>query len=38
METRAIVATVGLLLLMVAIPASVAAKEATVALEISGMT
>jgi hypothetical protein len=38
MKARTIVAAVGLLLLMVAIPASVAAKEATVTLEISGMT
>jgi hypothetical protein len=38
MQTRTIVAAVGLLLLVVAIPPSVAAKEATVTLEISGMT
>ena len=38
MKMRAIVAALGLLLLMVAIPPSVAAKEATVTLAISGMT
>jgi hypothetical protein len=38
MKTRGIVAVVGLLFLMVANPPSVAAKEATVTLEISGMT
>ena len=38
MKTRAFVAAVGLLLVMVAIPSSVVAKEASVALEISGMT
>lgn len=38
MKTRAIVAAMGLLLVMIAIPTSLAAKEATVTLEISGMT
>ena len=38
MNTRAIVAAVGLLLLIVAIPSSVAAKEETVTIAISGMT
>jgi hypothetical protein len=38
MKTRAIVAAAGLLLLIVAIPSSVAGKEATVTLAISGMT
>jgi len=38
MKTRVVVAALGVLLLMVAIPPSVAAKEATVTLAISGMT
>ena len=38
MKTRTILAAVGLVLGIVAIPRSVAAKEATVTLEISGMT
>ena len=37
-KTRSILATFGLLLAVLMMPASVAAKEATVALEISGMT
>jgi hypothetical protein len=37
MKMRAIVAAVGVLLLMVALPQSVAAKEVTVTLAISGM-
>jgi len=38
MTTRRILIGSALLLVMVAIPPSVAAKEATVTLEISGMT
>jgi len=38
MKTTTILAVVGLVLGVVAIPPSVAAKEATVTLEISGMT
>jgi len=38
MKTRAIIGAVGVLLLMAAISPSVAAKEATVTLAISGMT
>ena len=38
MKTRTILAAVGLVLGIVAIPRSVAAKEATVTLEITGMT
>jgi hypothetical protein len=38
MKTRTIVAAVGVLLLMAAISPSLAAKEATVTLEITGMT
>jgi hypothetical protein len=38
MKTRTILAAVGLVLGIVAIPRSVAAKEATVTLAISGMT
>jgi hypothetical protein len=38
MKTRSIIGVVGVLLLMAAIPPSVAAKEATVTLEITGMT
>ncbi len=38
MKTRAMIGAVGVLLLMAAIPPSVAAKEATVTLEITGMT
>ena len=38
MKTRAIIGAVGMLLLMAAILPSVAAKDATVTLAISGMT
>jgi hypothetical protein len=38
MKTRRILAAAGVLLLMAAIPRSVDAKEATVTLEITGMT
>jgi hypothetical protein len=38
MKTRAIIGAVGVLLLMAAISPSVAAKDATVTLAISGMT
>ena len=38
MKTRAIIGAVGALILMAAIPLSMAAKEATVTLEITGMT
>ena len=38
MKTRAIIGAVGVLLLMAVIPPSVAANEATVTLEITGMT
>ncbi len=38
MKTRAIIGAVGALVLMAAIPLSMAAKEATVTLEITGMT
>jgi hypothetical protein len=38
MRTKAIIGAVGVLLLMAAIPPSVAAREATVTLAISGMT
>jgi hypothetical protein len=38
MKTRTIMSAVGVLVLMAAIPPSVAAKEATVTLEITGMT
>jgi hypothetical protein len=38
MRMRNVLAALGLLLAVLAMPASVAAKEATVALEISGMT
>jgi hypothetical protein len=38
MKTRTIIAAVGVLLLMAAISPSLAAKEATVTLEITGMT
>ncbi len=38
MKTRTIIGAVGVLLLMAVIPLSVAAKEATVTLEITGMT
>jgi hypothetical protein len=38
MKTRTIIGAVGILLLMAAILPSVAAKEATVTLEITGMT
>jgi hypothetical protein len=38
MRMRSVLAALGLLLAVLAMPASVAAKEATVTLEISGMT
>ncbi len=38
MKTRTIIVAVGVLLLMAAISPSLAAKEATVTLEITGMT
>ncbi len=38
MKTRSIIGAVGVLLLMAAMSPSVAAKEATVTLEITGMT
>jgi len=38
MRMRSVLAALGLLLGVLAMPASVAAKEATVTLEISGMT
>jgi hypothetical protein len=38
MKTRRIIAAMGVLLLMAVIPPSAAAREATVTLEISGMT
>ena len=38
MKTQTIIAAVGVLLLMAAMSPSVAAKEATVTLEITGMT
>jgi hypothetical protein len=38
MKTRAIIAGMGVLLLMAAVAPSLAAKEATVTLEITGMT
>ena len=38
MKTQTIIGAVGVLLLMAAIPPSVAAKEATVTFEITGMT
>jgi hypothetical protein len=38
MKARNIVATLGLLLVVLLMPVSMAAKEATVTLEISGMT
>jgi len=38
MKTRRIMVAMGVLLLLVAIPPSAAAKEATVTLEITGMT
>jgi hypothetical protein len=38
MNTRTMIAAVGVLLLMAAVAPSLAAKEATVTLEITGMT
>jgi hypothetical protein len=38
MRTRAIIGAVGVLLLMAAMSPTVAAKDATVTLEITGMT
>jgi hypothetical protein len=38
MKTRTMIAAMGVLLLMAAVAPSLAAKEATVTLEISGMT
>jgi len=38
MKTRAIIGAVGVLLLMAAMSPTVAAKDATVTLEITGMT
>jgi len=38
MKTRTIIGVVALLVLMAAVPLSVGAKEATVTLEITGMT
>jgi len=38
MKTRTIIGALGLLLLMAAIPPAVAADEAAVTLEITGMT
>jgi hypothetical protein len=38
MKTQTIIAAVGVLLLMAAMSPSMAAKEATVTLEITGMT
>lgn len=38
MKTRSVYAILGLLLVVLAIPATLAAKEATVTLEVSGMT
>ena len=38
MNTRTMIAAMGVLLLMAAVAPSLAAKEATVTLEISGMT
>jgi hypothetical protein len=38
MKTRTIIAAAGLLFLVIAMPLSVAAKEETVVLEITGMT
>jgi hypothetical protein len=38
MKTRTMIAAVGVLLLMAAVAPALAAKEATVTLEITGMT
>jgi hypothetical protein len=38
MKTRSIITAVGVLLLVAAIPPAAVAKEATVTLEITGMT
>jgi len=37
-KTRSILAALGLLIVVLLMPAAAAAKEATIALEISGMT